>query len=91
MIKSRKVIIENAIKKLFGEQIKLNFSSKKINITHSAKLQKGVINELSENKGKSSDFQKPPTPSKKPQSESYDESTKNLANFFNGEIIDLDE
>ena len=28
MIKSRKVIIENAVKKIFGEQIKLKFSRK---------------------------------------------------------------
>ena len=92
MIKSRKVIIENTIKKLFGEQIKLNFTSKKINITNSENLQKGVINELNENKGRpSTDFQKSTTPFKKPQLNSYDDSSKNLANFFNGEIIDLEE
>ena len=52
MIKSRKVIIENTVKKI--EQ-KTNSSTK-------------ISNE-----------------------ETYDDSSKNLANFFNGEIIDLDE
>ena len=92
MIKSRKVIIENAIKKVFGDKVKLNFSSKKINITKTGKSQEKVIKKLNENKeSQSTDFQNLPSPANKPQSESYDNSSKNLANFFNGEIIDLDE
>ncbi len=92
MIKSRKVIIENAIKKVFGDKAKLNFSSKKINITKTAKSQENVIKKLNENKEKqSTNFQNSPSPTNKPKSESYDNSSKNLANFFNGEIIDLDE
>ena len=31
MIKSRKVIIENTVKKIFGDQIILNFSTKQVN------------------------------------------------------------
>ena len=92
MIKSRKVIIENAIKKVFGDKVKLNFSSKKINITHNTKSQEKVIKKLNENKERqSTDFQNSPPATNKPQQESYDNSSKNLANFFNGEIIDLDE
>ncbi len=92
MIKSRKVIIENAIKKVFGEEVKLNFSSKKINITNTAKSQEKVIKKLNENNQRqSTDFQNSPPTTNKPQPESYDNSSKNLANFFNGEIIDLDE
>ena len=92
MIKSRKVIIENAIKKVFGDKVKLNFSSKKINITDTSKLQERVIKKSIENKEKqSTDFQNSPSPTNKPQPKSYDNSSKNLANFFNGEIIDLDE
>ncbi len=92
MIKSRKIIIENAIKKVFGDKVKLNFSSKKINITKTAKLQEEVINKLNKNKEKQrTDFQNSPAPTNKPKPESYDNSSKNLANFFNGEIIDLDE
>ena len=92
MIKSRKVIIENAIKKVFGDKVKLNFSSKKINITKTAKLQDKVIKKLNDNKEKqSTGFQNSPSPTNKPKPESYNNSPKNLANFFNGEIIDLDE
>ena len=92
MIKSRKVIIENAIKKVFGDKVKLNFSSKKINITKTAKLQDKVIKKLNDNNEKqSTGFQNSPSPTNKPKPESYNNSPKNLANFFNGEIIDLDE
>ena len=92
MIKSRKVIIENAIKKVFGDKVKLNFSSKKINSTKPAKLQEKEIKKLNDNKEKqSTGFQNSPSPTNKPKTESYDNSSKNLANFFNGEIIDLDE
>ncbi len=92
MIKSRKVIIENAIKKVFGDKVKLNFSSKKININNTSKLQERVIKKSNENKeSQSTDFQNSPSPTNKPQPGSYDNSSKNLANFFNGEIIDLDE
>ena len=92
MIKSRKVIIENAIKKVFGDEVKLNFSSKKINTNNTTKSKEKVIKKLNENKeSQSTDFQNLPSPANQPQSESYDNSSKNLANFFNGEIIDLDE
>ena len=92
MIKSRKVIIENAIKKVFGDKVKLNFSSKKINSTKPAKLQEKEIKKLNDNKQKqSTGFQNSPSPTNKPKTEFYDNSSKNLANFFNGEIIDLDE
>ncbi len=92
MIKSRKVIIENAIKKVFGDKVKLNFSSKKINSTKTAKLQEKEIKKLNDNKEKqSTGFQNSPSPTNKPITEFYDNSSKNLANFFNGEIIDLDE
>ncbi len=92
MIKSRKVIIENAIKKVFGDKVKLNFSSKKINITKTAKLQDKVIKKLNNNNEKQrTSFQDSPSPTNKPKTESYNNSPKNLANFFNGEIVDLDE
>ncbi len=92
MIKSRKVIIENAIKKVFGDKIKLNFSSKKINTTKTAQLQDKVIKKLNDNNEKqSTGSQNSPSPTNKPKPESYNNSPQNLANFFNGEIIDLDE
>ena len=92
MIKSRKVVIEDAIKKVFGDNIKLNFSSKKINITNTIKSQEKIIKNPNENKQRqSTDFQKSHPHSEKTKKELYDNSSENLANFFNGEIIDLDE
>ena len=92
MIKSRKVIIEDAIKKVFGDKVKLNFSSKKININNTTQSKEKVIKKLNENQERqSTNFQNPLPSSNKPQTESYENSSKNLANFFNGEIIDLDE
>ena len=92
MIKSRTVVIENAVKKAFGDKVKLKFSSKKIINTNPAKSKEKVINKLNENKERqSSNLQNSNPITKKTQTESYDNSSKNLANFFNGEIIDLDE
>jgi len=39
MIKSRKVIIENTVKKIFGDQIILNFSTKQLNKSNPIKPQ----------------------------------------------------
>ena len=51
-----------------------------------------VIKNLNDNNEKqSTGFQNSPSPTNKPKPESYNDSPKNLANFFNGEIIDLDE
>ena len=92
MIKSRKVIIENAVKKVFGDQVKLNFSSKKINIKNSEKSQVEVIENTNEKRTIQSRDSQNSTPStEKDRKEFHDNSPKNLANFFNGEIIDLDE
>ncbi len=88
MIKSRKIIIENAVKKIFGEQIKLNFSRKELNTsklsTSQEKINKSQPKKIIENK--QSNLTKKLSPK-----EAYDNSSENLAKFFNGEIIDLDE
>ncbi len=91
MIKSRKVIIENTVKKIFGDGIILNFSTKKLNKsnpTNTPEITQNVVNNFRpikkiEPKTNSS--------TKISNEETYDDSSKNLANFFNGEIIDLDE
>ncbi len=91
MIKSRKIIIENTVKKIFGDQIILNFSTKqldKINPTNTSEIKQNKVNNFRpikkiEPKSNSS--------TKISNEETYDDSSKNLANFFNGEIIDLDE
>ena len=49
MIKSRKVIIENAIKKVFGDQVNLNFSNQNTKSTNTAKSQEKVIQKLNDN------------------------------------------
>ncbi len=91
MIKSRKVIIENTVKKIFGDGIILNFSTKKLNKsnpTNTPEIKQNEVNNF------------PPIKKIEPKTNSstkifneqnYDDSSKNLANFFNGEIIDLDE
>ncbi len=91
MIKSRKVIIENTVKKIFGDQIILNFSTKnlnKSNPTHAPEMNQNKVNNFRpikkiEPKTNSS--------TKISNEETSDDSPKNLANFFNGEIIDIDE
>jgi len=70
----------------------ITFTNKKTNVINSEKSKKEVINEPNENKGRqSSVFKQSTAPSAKAQLETYDNSPKNLADFFNGEIIDLDE
>jgi len=90
MIKSRKVIIENTVKKIFGDQVILNFSTKQLtksNPTYTPEITQNEVKNL-----KSIKTIEPETNSstKISNEETYD-SSKNLANFFNGEIIDLDE
>ncbi len=91
MIKSRRVIIENTLKKIFGDQIILDFSTKQLkknNLKNTPEINQNEINSFRpikkiEPKTNSS--------TKISNEETYDDSSKNLANFFNGEIIDLDE
>jgi DNA polymerase-3 subunit gamma/tau len=91
MIKSRKVIIENTVKKIFGDQIILNFSSKQLiksNPTNTTEVDQNEVKNVKQKKKI-----EPKTNLSKTISndEIYNDSSKNLANFFNGEIIDFDE
>ncbi len=91
MIKSRKVIIENTVKKIFGDGIILNFSTKQLNKsnpTNTPEITKNKVNNFQPIKKIE---QKTNSSTKISNQETYDDSSKNLANFFNGEIIDLDE
>jgi len=91
MIKSRKVIIENTVKKIFGDQIILNFSTKNLNKSNPTNTPEMTQNEVNNSRP----LKKiEPTTNSSPKiadEETYDDSSKNLANFFNGEIIELDE
>jgi len=90
MIKSRKVIIENTVKKIFGDQIILNFSTKQLNKSNPKNTTEMTQNEV--NNPQTIEKIEPKTNSStKINEETNDNSSKNLANFFNGEIIDLDE
>ena len=91
MIKSRKVIIENTVKKMFGDQIVLNFSTKKLTQSNPTNTPEVTNNEVRNLKQIEKIEQKTNSSTKKSKEETYDDSSKNLANFFNGEIIDLDE
>jgi len=91
MIKSRKVIIENTVKKIFGDQIILNFSTKQITKSNPTNPPELIQNEVKNLNPIKKIEPKTNLSPKISNEENYDDSSKNLANFFNGEIIDLDE
>ncbi len=91
MIKSRKVIIENTVKKIFGDQIILNFSTKNLNKSNPTNTPEMTQNEVNNFRLLKKIEPKTNSSPKISNEETYDDSSKNLANFFNGEIIDLDE
>jgi len=91
MIKSRKVIIENTVKKIFGDQIILNFSTKNLNKSNPTNTPEMTQNEVNNSRPIKKIEPKTNSSTKISNEETYDDSSKNLANFFNGEIIDLDE
>ncbi len=91
MIKSRKVIIENTVKKIFGDQIILNFSTKNLNKSNPTNTPEMTQNEVNNFRPLKKIEPKTNSLPKISNEETYDDSSKNLANFFNGEIIDLDE
>ena len=109
MIKSRTVVIEDAVKKIFGEHMSISFTSKNNNknliINSDQKSEKGndiqkkIINsDDSKNKPhKNNDSQF--TDSKIIDNDKLSEnsiyieknSSKNLADFFNGQIVETEE
>jgi len=91
MIKSRKVIIENTVKKIFGDGIILNFSTKQLNKSNPTNTPEITQNEVNNFRQIKKIEPKTNSSTKISNEETYDDSSKNLANFFNGEIIDLDE
>lgn len=91
MIKSRKVIIENTLKKIFGDQIILNFSTKNLNKSNQTNTPEMTQNEVNNFRPLKKIEPKTNSSTKISNEETDNDSSKNLANFFNGEIIDLDE
>ncbi len=91
MIRSRKVIIENTLKKVFGDGIILNFSTKQLNKSNPTNTPEITQNEVNNFRPIKKIEPKTNSSPKISNEETYDDSSKNLANFFNGEIIELDE
>ena len=109
MIKSRKIVIENAVKKVFGDNVEIIYSnSKNLNLNkelkkNSAKKINQIINSnISTDKKINSESnisnQINRTEASKTEIKpiiqnvtSDKNSSKNLANFFNGEIIDIED
>ncbi len=91
MIKSRKVIIENTVKKIFGDGIILNFSTKQLNKSNPTNTPEITQNEINNFRPIKKIEPKTNSSTKISNEKNYDDSSKNLANFFNGEIVDLDE
>jgi len=91
MIKSRKRLIENTVKKIFGDGIILNFSTKQLNKSNPTNTREITPNEVNNFRPIKKIEPKTNSSTKISNEETYDDSSKNLANFFNGEIIDLDE
>ncbi len=88
MIKSRKLIIENAVKKIFGEHMQVNFSNKQNISSNIQKNDKEVVNDSLKKTSKQDDNLKTKFIS---QDQNLNNSPKNLADFFNGEIVDVNE
>ena len=98
MIKSRKIVIENAVKKIFGENMTINFSSRTESVNTIVNLDNKKI-EDNKQKYINPDINKKITISNNDkgvlnkvnldnENPSEKNSSKNLADFFNGEIVD---
>ena len=103
MIKSRKIVIENAVKKVFGENYVINLTSLKsqnLNLDKkenneekiSLTINKDITNEkiIKSNNNANNSSRKKVNPMNEEKSIDQN-SSKNLANFFNGEIIDIQD
>ena len=86
MIKSRKLIIENAVKKIFGEHMKIQFSSKQ-NISSNIQKNIQINNDIKINSQSNDNLKKKTIPIE----QNLNNDTKNLADFFNGEIVDIND
>ena len=94
MIKSRTVVIEDAVKKIFGEHMTLSFKSKtnnKIQISDKDNdIQKKFINSSESKDLEVTDSKKIIKEKLSEHSNMEKNSSKNLADFFNGQIVDTE-
>ena len=92
MIKSRKVIIEDSVKKIFGDEIKLNFTVKEITNRELNKAKEKINSNINDTKLTTNiDTREVKSSEASSQTNLPDKSSENLAKFFNGEIIELDD
>jgi len=103
MIKSRSIVIEDAVKKIFGEHMTISFKSQKNNKNKISdkgnNISKKSINstelENIEHKNNNSQLKDSKFMSNESLSNSSldieESSSKNLANFFNGQIVDTEK
>ena len=94
MIKSRTVVIEDAVKKIFGEHMTLSFKSKtnnKIQLSDKDNdIQKKFINSSESKDVEVTDSKKIIKEKLSEHSNIEKNSSKNLADFFNGQIVDTE-
>ena len=94
MIKSRTVVIEDAVKKIFGEHMTLSFKSKtnnKIQLSNKDNdIQKKFINSRESKDLEVTDSKKIIKEKLSEHSNIEKNSSKNLADFFNGQIVDTE-
>ena len=92
MIKSRKVVIDNAVKKILGNEITIKFSKNQINMTPHPNSSKYPTKITTQKKDPIKKYDEPKNNSlENNQKNTMNESSKNLADFFNGEIIDFND
>ena len=104
MIKSRKVVIEDAVKKIFGDHMSINFTSKKDlknslnskvqNTDRNDSFKDSQTNSLGESKIISENIENPVKKNNlnlEDTTKLEQNSSKNLAEFFNGQIIETKE
>ena len=91
MIKSRKPLIDDAVKQIFGNKMKINFISERdFQPNSDAKLLKTNKNESKKNE-KTEIIESQTQLNKDNHKSENTKSPENLANFFNGEIIDFQD
>ena len=91
MIKSRKVIIENAVKKIFGDNMNVKFSSEEKPQANHRYPKNSNLKEKKIDKIKPTDKSDLTKINNEIPSSNDINSSKNLAQFFNGEIIETNE
>tara|TARA_Y100001968_G_scaffold326014_1_gene368295 strand:+ start:1420 stop:3132 length:1713 start_codon:yes stop_codon:yes gene_type:complete len=90
MIQSRKVVIEEAIKKIFGENFGITFTSSNNSSFEHKKM--NYDNDNKKNLSVDPNIIKKTDKDQKDLNEPIDKNgSKNLANFFNGEIVEIDD